>query len=264
MSVLPGRAQERPQVGQRPEGGVDRLVPPLLVADGPGGSGIVGGGLERVVAPLPEAPSDRMDRRQVDHVEAHRRDLRQPLDAVAEGPGAAGHEALGPWKQLVPRREPGQRPVRHDLELPVVSRRRRAIGMGVEGLRHFLVEEEAGAPIDVARRIELGEPRLEPAPVGAGDAREGASQERGALEELARDVHADAHALLEILGPGPVGVRPRLERVDVPGVLLQEEPAGPPVVAEGFHGRLVPCRVLHGPVAEDRGQVAVAFLEDVR
>jgi hypothetical protein len=33
--------------------------------------------------------------------------------------------------------------------------------MGVEDLRHFLVEKEAGAPIGIARRVELGEPRLE-------------------------------------------------------------------------------------------------------
>ena len=262
--VVPGGAEERPEVGQRAERGVDRLVPPVLVADGPRGARVVGAGLERVVAPLPEAPADRMDRRQVEHVEAHGRDVRQPLDAVAERAGPARHPALGPREQLVPCREPGQGPVHDHLELLVVPRRRGPVRIGVEDLRDLLVEEETRPAVGVARRLEVAETRLESPAVGSHDAGEGATQESGALEELARDVHAGSQALPEVLGPGPVRVRPRLERVDVPRVLVQEEPAGPAVVSEGLHARLVPRRVLHGPVAEHGGQAAVALLEDVR
>src|SRR5262249_3211472 len=73
--MLPGGPEERSEIRQRPECRFDRLVPSVLVADSPRGAGIVGTGLEGVVPALPEASPDRMDRRQVEHVEPHARDV---------------------------------------------------------------------------------------------------------------------------------------------------------------------------------------------
>ena len=174
--AVSGGSKERAEVRQRPQGGIDRLVPPVLVADGPRGARVVGARLERVVSSLPEAPPDRMDRRQVDHVEAHVRDLRQPLDAVAERAGSARHPALGSREHLVPRGEPGQRPVHDHLELAVIARRRGSVRVDVEDLRDLLVEEEARPAVGVARRLEVAETHLEPPAVGSHDARESAAE----------------------------------------------------------------------------------------
>ena len=60
------------------EVGMDGVVPALDVADRPGRPGITGARLQGVVRALPERGADRVDRRQVDHVEAHRRRRLEP------------------------------------------------------------------------------------------------------------------------------------------------------------------------------------------
>ena len=264
-AVVPGGAQERPEVGQRAEAGVDRLVPALLVADGPGGA------RDRRGRPGARccAPSGSSVR---SGGSAAGRSRRSPCAAISgsrsmQSRKVPGRPGTRPWERgnssyHAANRASGRSTTTSSSWSYRVAAARSGWASRISATSSL--RRRRARRSDVARRLELGKPRLEPAPIGAHDAREGAPEERGALEELARDVHAGAHALPQVLGPGPVGVRPRLERVDVPGVLLQEEPAGPAVVAEGLHGRLVPRRVLHGPVAEDGGQVAVALLEDVR
>ena len=96
---------------------MDRVVAALGRADRPGRADVVGPGDQGVVAPLAVDPADRVDRRQVDHVEAHRRHLRQPLRGGGEGArarrGVPGrrHRPLGAGEELVPGGEEGPGPV---------------------------------------------------------------------------------------------------------------------------------------------------------
>src|SRR6185436_7814933 len=62
-------AGERVEVLERPERGLDRGVPAGRRADRPRAAGIAGAGLKRVVASFAEARADRVNRRQIDHVE---------------------------------------------------------------------------------------------------------------------------------------------------------------------------------------------------
>ena len=174
------RARNARKSSSVPRAGSIALCPPCSLPMAHGEPGSSGPAVERVVASLPEAPPDRVDRRQVDHVEAHRRDLRQPLDAVAEGPVAARHPALGAREHLVPGGEPGQRPVDDDLELPVVPRRRRC-----DRDRSSRISATSSSRRRRARRsaslaaLELGQSRASSRrAIGAHDAREGAPQER--------------------------------------------------------------------------------------
>ena len=87
---------------------MDRVVPALGGADRPGRAGVVGPGGERVVGALAVDLADRVDRRQVDHVEAHRGHALQPLGRGLEvaagdlaGVRVAGR-ALGAREELVP------------------------------------------------------------------------------------------------------------------------------------------------------------------
>ena len=61
--------------------------PPSCGADRPRRAGVVGPGGQGVVRALAVGRADRVDRRQVEHVEAHRGDGGQPLRRRAEGPG---------------------------------------------------------------------------------------------------------------------------------------------------------------------------------
>ena len=76
---------EAAEVGRRTQLGVDRVVPALGRADRPRRADVVGPGGQRVVAALAVDPADRVDRRQVEHVEAHRRDAGQPVGGGGEG-----------------------------------------------------------------------------------------------------------------------------------------------------------------------------------
>ena len=96
-----GKALDVPQIG------VDRVVTTGSRTDRPRGSGVVRAGIQKVVWPLSIAASDRMNRRQVHHVESHGRDLGQPPCSSAEctrGPRAVlvALGSLASGEELVP------------------------------------------------------------------------------------------------------------------------------------------------------------------
>ena len=73
--------------------------PPSAAPIAQGEPGSLGSGVERVVRALAVRSSDRVDRRQVEDVEAHRGDRGQPLGGGAEGaalPGAVGVQRRRP------------------------------------------------------------------------------------------------------------------------------------------------------------------------
>src|SRR4051794_39527999 len=82
--VLPAGRHEPAKIGERAELGMDRVMAAFLRADGVETAGVVGFGLKRVVAPLAIGMANRMDRREIDDIEAETGDVRQPCDAIIE------------------------------------------------------------------------------------------------------------------------------------------------------------------------------------
>src|SRR5215467_10945685 len=77
------------EVGVGAEVGVDRRVPAVLRSDRPRAADVARLRPHCVVPPLPVRMADRMDRRQVEDVEAQLRELRQrTLDTGEAAPGA--------------------------------------------------------------------------------------------------------------------------------------------------------------------------------
>ena len=132
-----GRAHKSAEVSDRSEIRVHGVMATGRRPDGPRRPGIAGARRERVVGALAVALTDRMDRREVDDVEPHRRDGGQALHGGAEraaldGAVLAAHGAFGSREELVPgadagaltldeqlvstthRRERGERPRRED------------------------------------------------------------------------------------------------------------------------------------------------------
>ncbi len=114
----------------------------------------------RVVAALAVDPADRVDRRQVEHVEAHRRHLRQPLRGGGEGAGdgrvllGRRHRTLGAGEELVPGGEEGPRPVNPD-GVGVADRHQPAQRMCPEQLRQL----QGRADPRGERQLRLGQRR---------------------------------------------------------------------------------------------------------
>ena len=71
---LTGARDEGVEVLERPEVGVDRVVAAVLAADRPRRAGVLGARGQGVVGALAVDLADRVDRREVDDVEAHLRD----------------------------------------------------------------------------------------------------------------------------------------------------------------------------------------------
>ena len=99
---------------EAPQVRVDGVVAALGRSDPVGGARIPGPRFEGVVLALPVGRADRMDRREVHHVEAHGGDARQVLGRRAQRarhPGAvrALEGPLGAREDLVPRPGQGQR-----------------------------------------------------------------------------------------------------------------------------------------------------------
>ena len=76
-SVAMGRFDEMPEIGERSELRMNRFVAAFVRSDGPRTADILRTGVDDVVASLAKFLSDRMDRRQVEHVESHLGDARQ-------------------------------------------------------------------------------------------------------------------------------------------------------------------------------------------
>jgi hypothetical protein len=93
------------EVVERAELGVHRRVPARLAADGPRAPHVGRPRGERVVRPLAERHADRVDGRQVHHVEAEGGDARQHRLGLAEGavPPRLARRRAG--EELVPRGE---------------------------------------------------------------------------------------------------------------------------------------------------------------
>ncbi len=100
--MLVGRPDEGAQVVERAELRMDRRVAALAAADRPWHARVVATGRDHVVGTLAKPAPDWVDRRQVEHVEAHLGDVRQAGDDVAQGAVPAALAGRRPRKQLVP------------------------------------------------------------------------------------------------------------------------------------------------------------------
>ena len=114
-AFVPGGRDEVVEILDGAQLRMDRVMAALVAADRPWRTDVIGRCGDAVVAALAVHLADRVDRRQVDHVEAHPRDARQVLggggeravDGIALGVPTAGRSR----KHFVPRTEPGQRPI---------------------------------------------------------------------------------------------------------------------------------------------------------
>ncbi len=258
--------------------GVDRVVAALVGADRPRRPGVALLGHEGVVGALAVDLADRVDRREVQHVEAHRGDRVEPLGRGAEaarddlagvavdiGPLAAGEELVpGAVEragtvdvQLVRalgRDEVAQRVALED----VVDRARDGRGVAhvgrTAGVLHRLDGVLDRATVVAAcaaaclRREVLQHPL----------------EQQHALGEHQLDVHADRDLDLRGMAPGGDRVGPSLDR-ERPRALAVRSDLGPPQVGDlGVLGHAHPRPALAVGVREHHvsAQLVVALAED--
>ena len=141
-----GRRDEGPHVGDRAELGMDVGVAALVRPDRPRTARRIRAGVGHVVRALAERAADGMDRRQVQHVEAHAGDVRQAGDHVAQRAVATRIGRGGAREQLVPGREPGPLAVHHDAQRGFHRRREPPVRVPARGLARDRVQSDFACP----------------------------------------------------------------------------------------------------------------------
>src|SRR5215216_6288775 len=100
--MLPGDVLEVQEVVEGAQLRRDGFMATGFAARGVWAPGVVGTSHEAVVRAFTFGMSDRMDRRHVQNVEAHRGDRRYACLSFAKSRTARGIGALGTWEDLVP------------------------------------------------------------------------------------------------------------------------------------------------------------------
>ncbi len=262
-AVLPRGGGERAQVRLRAELGMDRVVAAGGVPDRPRRAWIVGRRGERVVAALAVRQPDRVDRRQVDDVEAEFGErwelLRHPGEAA---PRAREH--------LVPGAEPGAEAVDIDRQRGLELGRAEALRRAFDGSVELLAEDRV---VLDARRRRFAAQRRERVPderllLVARGTFGGCREQHLALRELAREiVLAGLDLAPQLVAPGPEHVGPGDDRPFPAADPLDQEAPRPADAVEVGVGlvqlALLPLRVARAAEAHGSPQQLVAVAEDV-
>ena len=261
--VLLGGLREVFEVLDGSEVAVDGIVTAGLVADRPRGARVVWSGDERVVPALAVGQADRVDRRQVQDVEA---ELGEPRELGLD----PDQPAPGPGEQLVPAAEPRSHAV--DLDRygfregdAAVARLNPLDGgeqFGAEGdvvlgrLGNLVVGERGGrVPDQGLVGVVLGRLLRH-------------LEEQDALGDLAGElVVLRGDLALELVAPGPEHIGPGLHRVLPAALSVDVEAARPADAAEvgvdPLHLRFAVVGIAGALVADDRAEEVVAVAEDV-
>ena len=228
-------------------------------------AGVVRPGHQGVVRPLAVGVPDRVDRRQVEDVETHRGDGREPGLGLGEG-GAAGRiGALRAREHLVPGGEAGPHPIDLHVKLAVVARDDRRVDAARRQVHQHRIERQLQRLVDALycrrpSRAPLQQVVRSPsAPISAN----GREQPR-AFEQVAADVLAGVDLLLRVGGPGAVHGRgtPRRCRC-TPRPSASSNVAAPPIVVHRTSAARRARSRRRGAVHDAPGDDVVALLEQV-
>ena len=260
LDPLPGSGVAEPaEILERAELRVDRVVPAFVRADRVGAARVVGQRRQRVVAPLAVDPADRMDRREIEHVEAHRADRRQARDHVGKRAVAVRIAALATREDLVPARESGRRP------------------LGVERQRRLMAHEERSRRVAAHQRRRLGF-RDQPQPLfrlgasqcsaeqgdrSVGLARCGRSQQGDRLVDFEPDGRSGRLLLGDVLEQAREDVVPSLDREDVAPDARQRESVPHSGRCRGRHRRALPFVRVGRPPQEISCELAMPVADEV-
>jgi len=104
-AVVAGAGHEPSEILECAKLGMNGIVPTFLTADCPRTARIIRPGDKTIVLPLPVGATDRMDRREVQNVEAEFGDVWEPRLAVPERSVPTRFWGTGAREQFIPRAE---------------------------------------------------------------------------------------------------------------------------------------------------------------
>ncbi len=245
---------------------MDGVVAALLRADGIGAARIVRPGDKRVVLPLAVRAADRVDRREIKHVEAEVADIGELGDHIVESAVALRIVGHGAREKLVPGAEGGALAVDDKLQLARIARQVGADAGALHQIGGLARKQAREAFAFVLGRMQRGDEASERLLVGCAGAvasLQGALDEFAPLGQLERDRNPRGMLLRYLVAPAGEEVAPGDQSVAMARVLFDHGAAPPAVVVEEFHRRFAPAG-LATRANEERGvDLVVAVGEDV-
>ena len=255
---LPCCGHEPPEIVQRPQRRMDRLVPALFGADRPRAARIVGGRHERVIAALALDASDWMDRRKIQNVEAQRRDARQQGFAVGERAVPAPGRTARARKHLVPAGKARAFRLDDDRERRFERGRRATIRMRLHQQRELVAERQLAAGGKLAIGRQHARDLAQALRCSCGGALRGVLHQRRPGLQRQRNIGlVRGTAPDEVVAPGQERVDPRRDLVFVAAELGHDESGAPAIVAERSHRRLEPVASAGAAVPEQAAQLVM-------
>ena len=235
---------EAAEIGERAELRMDGVVAAVRRADGVEAAGIAGVGGEGVVAALAVGAADRMDRGEIDHIEAERCDLGQARDAVVERAVAARNAALAARHHLVPGAGAGERPVGHQRHGGAAGEVGLLVGRGCG--RNIVQQQPVeracvGVPTQLADQAGVG-----------GVAGLEILQDLPPFQRFQADIEPGLALGQDVAPPGGENIGPGLDRIFVAARIGRREARGPAVVAVRLQGRAQPLAARSRPPQQIR------------
>jgi len=261
-----GLAEETTEVLEAPELRVNRLVAPSVRADGPRAAMISRGSDRIVVLALPVCEPDRVDGRQVDHVEAHLGDVPEAPLAVLERSVPTRLRRARSREHLVPGARSRPLPLDVHPQLPGVEHGVLSTRVAVHQPDELLLEGrlEPGRRLASGPGYERRGPGNQSLGVGASGSCRGLGHQLRAHQEIDPLVHPGPDLLEKVPSPGTETIDPGLHRVSIRLEGAHPEAGPPGIVAQGFHRQLGPGPLGQLPVAEQRGDLVVGVGVNVR
>ena len=222
---------------------MDRLVSTFFGADGPRAADVVGLRDQRVVAALAVDAADGVDRREVEHVEAHGRDGGQAGFDIPEGSVPAGLGRRRPREQFVPGAEIRPFAFGQERQVDRVPGFQAAVGKARSQFGQRLVERQCLERMRVALgRLGSGfdfmSPVFQRLSMGARGALRGAGNlDRADLCRNADVVRVDSAR--HLVAPRGERIDPGHHGVDIGADGRGRELGFPHVVDERLHGHFV-------------------------
>ena len=233
-----------------------RLVTTLLAADRVRAAGIVRAGSQGIVAALAVGAADRVNRREVQHVEAHVLNHRQTRVHVVESAVTLGIVGDRARKQLVPTGELGEFALDVHGEFGADAQ----IGT-VIGLSHQLCTARVQKQCDLLGFEQAGQfmvQRRELLAELAFAAFGGLLHHRAAFLQLQRNRHRRAVLLFQFVLEAGEMVDPRFDAIQVAALLFGAELALPGVVALIGHDLGLPGFLAFLAPADAHGELVMA------
>ncbi|MNF82850.1 hypothetical protein D3C84_651610 [compost metagenome] len=260
QAVVSGRRHQAPEVLAATQLRVNGLVPALLAANGIRAARVVGTGGEGIVRAFAETATDGMDRREVQHVEAHILDHRQARMHVVESAVALGILGDRAGKQLIPAGKLGQLALHIQRILGADAQVWAMIGPGhqigtarCQEQRHLLGRQQAGELMVQGRQLLA---QL------TGAALDGHLHLVAPFLQLQADRHPCTEFLFQLVAKTGELIDPGLDTKHIAALFRHVELALPAVVAQVTHDLAVPHFILQRTPANAHGQLVMTIGED--